>query len=49
MIATILMVFALVLLLLAAGNVSTPGGRVHLGWLGAACFVAAALLGAAKL
>jgi hypothetical protein len=44
MLGTILMVFALVLLILAALNVpSSP--RINLGWAGLACYVAAVLLG----
>lgn len=44
MLETILMVFALVLLLLAAFNVSPPNGRPALGWLGLAFWAAAILL-----
>lgn len=44
MLGTILMVFALVLLILAALNVpSSP--RFNLGWAGMACWAAAILLG----
>lgn len=45
MLTTILMVFAFVLLLLAAFNVPVPP-RINLGWLGLACWALAILLGA---
>lgn len=44
MLSTILMVFAFVLLLLAAFNVPTPP-RINLGWLGMSFWALAILLG----
>lgn len=43
MIALILMVFALVLLILAALGVGAP--RVSLGWAGLACWLGAEMVG----
>jgi ABC-type multidrug transport system permease subunit len=43
----ILLVLALVLILCRAFGVAPP--RVHLGWLGLACYVLVALVGAAGL
>lgn len=43
MLATILLVFALVLFICAAAGV--PGGRIGLGWAGLACWVASVLFG----
>lgn len=42
MITTILMVFAFVLLAIAAANVNPP--RVSLGWAGLACYILSLLL-----
>jgi len=44
MLGTILMVFAFVLLLLAAFNIPSPP-RLNLGWLGMACWALAIVLG----
>lgn len=44
-VALIFYVLALVLFAVAAAGIGAP--RVHLGWLGAACFTAAVLLGGA--
>ncbi len=43
MLATALLIAALVLLLLQSFNV--PSGKVSLGWLGMACWVLSLLLG----
>ena len=44
MLGTILLVFAFVLLVLAAFNVPTPP-RLNLGWAGMACWVLSILIG----
>ena len=48
MLGTILLVFAFVLVVLAAFNVPTPP-RVNLGWLGMALWCLSLLLGAVRL